>query len=260
MEMETGFVSALCLPVPKSCPWPLLIQDGEFIWAVSALLKFADLKSGKSMTPSSKPKYWGGKSDILNRRLVTSIPSYRSPTCPHGLYIIHSQHVLHYLTLNLYHLSICNLSLPSIFSISFLHLSIPPSPFTPTPHCESLLFFSQSLSQHLTLGLLAHLPKLPSFFLSPYPTLLSCHLPLRPIFYLLPASPPSVSFPFTYTSFSYHTAKTQYRKFETNLPRKGTARPQSHFLHSCSVGDLYIPKIGLSNLLQENRWTDPGNI
>ncbi len=29
------------------------------------------------------------------------------------------------------------------------------------------------------------------------------------------------------------TAKTQYKKFETNIPRKGTARPQSQFLHSC---------------------------
>ncbi len=29
------------------------------------------------------------------------------------------------------------------------------------------------------------------------------------------------------------TAKTQYRKFETNIPRKGTARPQSQFPHSC---------------------------
>ncbi len=28
-------------------------------------------------------------------------------------------------------------------------------------------------------------------------------------------------------------AKTQYRKFETNIPRKGTARLQSQFLQSC---------------------------
>ncbi len=32
---------------------------------------------------------------------------------------------------------------------------------------------------------------------------------------------------------SYYTAKTQYRKFETNIPRKGTARLQSQILHSC---------------------------
>ncbi len=30
-----------------------------------------------------------------------------------------------------------------------------------------------------------------------------------------------------------YTAKTQYRKFETNIPRKGIARPQSQFPHSC---------------------------
>ncbi len=29
------------------------------------------------------------------------------------------------------------------------------------------------------------------------------------------------------------TEKTQYRKFETNIPRKGTVRPQSQFLHLC---------------------------
>jgi hypothetical protein len=30
-----------------------------------------------------------------------------------------------------------------------------------------------------------------------------------------------------------YTAKTQYRKFETYIPRKGIARPQSQFPHSC---------------------------
>jgi hypothetical protein len=29
------------------------------------------------------------------------------------------------------------------------------------------------------------------------------------------------------------TAKTQNRKFKTNIPRKGIALPQSHFQHSC---------------------------
>jgi hypothetical protein len=29
------------------------------------------------------------------------------------------------------------------------------------------------------------------------------------------------------------TAKTQYRKFETNIPRKGIARPQPQFPYSC---------------------------
>jgi hypothetical protein len=30
-----------------------------------------------------------------------------------------------------------------------------------------------------------------------------------------------------------YTAKTQYRKFEANIPRKGTARLQSQFIHAC---------------------------
>jgi hypothetical protein len=51
-----------------------------------------------------------------------------------------------------------------------------------------------------------------------------------------------------------YTAKTQYRKFETNIPRKGTARlygPNS-YIH-ISGSDFYIPLIGLPILLQENR-------
>ncbi len=46
-----------------------------------------------------------------------------------------------------------------------------------------------------------------------------------------------------------YTAKTQYRKFETNCA-KGTARPQSNFHIHVSVSDLYIPSIGLPILLQ----------
>ncbi len=30
------------------------------------------------------------------------------------------------------------------------------------------------------------------------------------------------------------TAKTQYRKFETNIPKKGIALPRSQFPHSCA--------------------------
>jgi hypothetical protein len=52
------------------------------------------------------------------------------------------------------------------------------------------------------------------------------------------------------------TAKTQYQEFEPNIPRKGTARPQSQFLYiHVSVSDLYSPTIGLPILLQGNRWT-----
>ncbi len=57
-----------------------------------------------------------------------------------------------------------------------------------------------------------------------------------------------------------HTARTQYRKFEANIPRKGiwpASFPISTFM--CLVSDLYIPPIGLPILLQENVWTDPGN-
>ncbi len=53
--------------------------------------------------------------------------------------------------------------------------------------------------------------------------------------------------------FTYflHTAKTQYRKFETNIPRKGNVRHQSQFPHKCVCDWLYIPTIGM---------TAPGNI
>jgi hypothetical protein len=37
-----------------------------------------------------------------------------------------------------------------------------------------------------------------------------------------------------------YTAKNQYRKFETNNPRKGIARPQSQFPHSCVCEQIYI--------------------
>ncbi len=57
------------------------------------------------------------------------------------------------------------------------------------------------------------------------------------------------------------TAKTQYRKFETKIPRKGIARPQSQFPHSCVCERfIHILRINLPILLQENMWTDPGNI
>jgi hypothetical protein len=41
----------------------------------------------------------------------------------------------------------------------------------------------------------------------------------------------------------------------------GIARPRSPNFHiHVSVSDLYIPTISLPILLQENMWTDPGNI
>jgi hypothetical protein len=38
---------------------------------------------------------------------------------------------------------------------------------------------------------------------------------------------------------SFHGAKMQYRKFETNIPRKGIARPKSQFHILVSVRDIY---------------------
>ncbi len=40
-------------------------------------------------------------------------------------------------------------------------------------------------------------------------------------------------FQLDYFSSKGRTAKTQYWKFETNIPRKGIARPQSQFPHLC---------------------------
>ncbi len=57
-----------------------------------------------------------------------------------------------------------------------------------------------------------------------------------------------------------YTAKTVYRKFETNNPKNETARPQSNSYIHVTVRDLNIPTIGLPILLQENRGADRGNI
>ncbi len=44
-------------------------------------------------------------------------------------------------------------------------------------------------------------------------------------------------------------AKTLYRKFETNTPRKGTARLQPQFLHSCFCDRFIYTAIGVPILL-----------
>jgi hypothetical protein len=49
-----------------------------------------------------------------------------------------------------------------------------------------------------------------------------------------------------------YTEKTQYRKFETNIPK--------YFDIHVSVSDLYISTIDLPILLQENMWTNSGDI
>jgi hypothetical protein len=56
-----------------------------------------------------------------------------------------------------------------------------------------------------------------------------------------------------------HTAKTKYRNFETNIPRKGISGSQFQFLHSCVWCErfiYYIPTIGLPVLLEEIRSWD----
>jgi hypothetical protein len=56
------------------------------------------------------------------------------------------------------------------------------------------------------------------------------------------------------------TAKTQYGKFGANIPRTELRRLSPNSSIHVSVSDLCIPMIGLSILLQENLWTDPGNM
>jgi hypothetical protein len=60
--------------------------------------------------------------------------------------------------------------------------------------------------------------------------------------------------PYTYT------AKSQYRKFETNVPRKGIARPQSQFPHSCLCERFLYSHDWSAYYAARNMWNDPGNI
>jgi hypothetical protein len=59
---------------------------------------------------------------------------------------------------------------------------------------------------------------------------------------------------------SPYTAKTQYQKMETNIPRKGITSLSPNIHIQMSVKDFYILRIGLPVLLQENMWTDSGNM
>ncbi len=56
------------------------------------------------------------------------------------------------------------------------------------------------------------------------------------------------------------TTKNQYRKFETNIPRKGIAKPQSQFSHSCVCERFMYSHHRSAYSSAENMWTDPGNI
>ncbi len=63
------------------------------------------------------------------------------------------------------------------------------------------------------------------------------------------------------SGFARGTLQRHNTKFETNNPRKGTARLQFQFQQSCFCERfMYIPLIGLPILLQKNRWTEPENI
>ncbi len=55
-------------------------------------------------------------------------------------------------------------------------------------------------------------------------------------------------------------AKNQYRKLETNIPRKGTARPQSQFPHSCVCEQFIYSHDRFAYSAAGNMWTDLGNI
>ncbi len=52
-----------------------------------------------------------------------------------------------------------------------------------------------------------------------------------------------------------HTAKTQYRKFETNIPRKGIAKQQSQFPDSC-VGERCIYSHDRSDYSAAGKYAD----
>ncbi len=52
-----------------------------------------------------------------------------------------------------------------------------------------------------------------------------------------------------------HTAKNQYWKFETNIPRKGIARPQSRFPHLCVCERLLYSHHRSAYSATGNMWT-----
>jgi hypothetical protein len=56
------------------------------------------------------------------------------------------------------------------------------------------------------------------------------------------------------------TAKKKYEKLETNILRKGIARPQSQFAQSCVFERFIYSHNGSAYSAAGNMWTDPGNI
>jgi hypothetical protein len=51
--------------------------------------------------------------------------------------------------------------------------------------------------------------------------------------------------------YIYALQRRNTENFETNIPRRGIVRHQSHFHIHVSVSNLYIPTIGLPILLQK---------
>jgi hypothetical protein len=62
------------------------------------------------------------------------------------------------------------------------------------------------------------------------------------------------------TKVQYNIAKNQFRKFETNNPRKGITLPQSQFPHSCVCERLIYSHDRSAYSAAGNMWTDPENI
>ncbi len=60
--------------------------------------------------------------------------------------------------------------------------------------------------------------------------------------------------------YSSTLQKNNTESWTANIPRKGIARPQSQFLQSCVCERLIYSHDRSAFLLQENMWTDPGNI
>ncbi len=58
---------------------------------------------------------------------------------------------------------------------------------------------------------------------------------------------------------SFYTAKTQYRKFETNIPGKGIARTQSQFPHLCVCERFIYSHHRSACSAAGNMWANTGN-
>jgi hypothetical protein len=110
---------------------------------------------------------------------------------------------------------------------------------SPTQGCS--LCDVPRLRVHLTVPLLATSSLLTS------PTLLHTGLPVSP--------PPSLLTWAQHSSnvFDIVTAKNQYRKLETNIPRKGIAWPQPQLPHSCVCERFIYIYYRSALLLQEIR-------